>query len=43
MLPFGTTWMNRESLVLGEVSQAEQESYRMTSRIRGTLKRKENA
>ena len=31
IMPFATTWMDLESVILSEVSQTEKEKYRMTS------------
>ena len=35
-LPFLTAWMELESIMLSEVSQAVRDKYHMTSLIRGT-------
>ena len=31
ILPFGTTWMNLEDIILSEISQAKKEKYCMIS------------
>ena len=31
IMPFATTWMDLESVILSDVSQTEKEKYRMTS------------
>ena len=36
LLPFGTTWMELESIMLSEISQAVRDKYHMISLIRGT-------
>ena len=36
IMPFATTWMDLESVILSEVSQTETEKYHMTSLICGT-------
>ena len=33
ILPFATTWMELEDIMLSEISQAEKEKYQMTSLI----------
>ena len=38
IMPFAAMWMNLQSVILSEVSQAEQEKYHMTSLICGILK-----
>ena len=38
IMPFTATWMNMQSVLLSEVSQAEKEKYYMTSLICGILK-----
>ena len=35
ILPFGTTWMELEGMMLSEVSQAEKDKYQMISLICG--------
>ena len=35
IMPFATTWMDLESVILSEVSQTEKEKYCMTSFICG--------
>ena len=35
IMPFATTWMDLESVILSEVSQTEKEKYCMTSLICG--------
>ena len=35
-LPFGTTWMDLESIILSEISQALKDKYHMISRVSGT-------
>ena len=35
ILPFATTWMDLEGIMLGEISQAEKEKYHMLSLICG--------
>ena len=35
-LPFATTWMTLESIMLSEVSQVVKDRYHMTSPINGT-------
>ena len=37
-MPFTATWMNMQSVLLSEVTQAEKEKYYMTSLICGILK-----
>ena len=36
LLPFGTAWMDLESIMLSEVSQAVKNKYHMISPISGT-------
>ena len=36
ILPFVTTWMNLEGIMLSEISQTEKHKYRMMSLICGT-------
>ena len=36
LLPFATTWMELESIMLSEISQAMKDKYHMVSPIRGT-------
>ena len=36
LLPFTTTWMKLESIMLSEISQAVKDKYHMTSPISGT-------
>ena len=36
LLPFTTTWMELESIVLSEISQVEKDKYHMISPIAGT-------
>ena len=36
LLPFGTAWMDLESIILSEVSQAVKNKYHMISPISGT-------
>ena len=36
LLPFGTGWMELESLMLSEISQAVKDKYHTISPIRGT-------
>ena len=35
ILPFATTWMDLEGIVLNEISQTEKEKYRMISFVCG--------
>ena len=35
IMPFATTWMELETLILSEVSQKEKDKYQMTSLISG--------
>ena len=35
ILPFATTWMDLEIIILSEVSQTEKDKYHMISLIRG--------
>ena len=35
ILPFATTWMDREGIMLSEISQTEKDTYCMLSLIRG--------
>ena len=37
-MPFATTWMDRETVILSEVSQTKQEKYRLISPIYRILK-----
>ena len=39
-LPFVTTWMNHEGIMLSEISHTEKDKYHMISFIYGTLKLK---
>ena len=41
ILPFATTWMNLEGIMLREISQSEKDKYHKTSCIHGILKRNE--
>ena len=36
LIPFGTAWMARESIMLSEISQVVKEKYHMISPINGT-------
>ena len=36
LLPFATAWMDLESVMLSEISQAAKDKYHMISPIRGT-------
>ena len=36
LLPFATAWMELESIMLNEISQAVRDKYRMTSPLPGT-------
>ena len=36
LIPFATTWMELESIMLSEISQAVKEKYHMISPISGT-------
>ena len=36
LLPFATAWMELESIMLSEISQAVKDKYHMISPIRGT-------
>ena len=36
IMPFAATWMELETLILGEVSQKEKDKYHMISLISGT-------
>ena len=36
LLPFGTTWMDLESIILSEISQVMKDRYHMISPISGT-------
>ena len=38
ILPFVTTWMDLESIMLNKISQTKQDKYHMISLIYGTLK-----
>ena len=38
IMPFATTWMDLESVILSEVSQTEKEKYHMTSLKSGIAK-----
>ena len=38
ILPFGTTWMDREGITLSEISHMEKDKYHMISLICGILK-----
>ena len=40
ILPFLTTWMEREDIMLGEISQTEKDKYCMISLTYGILKKK---
>lgn len=40
ILPFGTTWMDQEAIMLSEISQIEKDKYCMISVISGILKKK---
>ena len=35
LLPFGTAWMDLESIMLSEISQSEKDKYRIISLIYG--------
>ena len=39
MLPFATTWINLEDLMLSEISQTEKDKYCMVSLICGIFKK----
>ena len=41
ILPFATTWMKLEGIMLSEISQSEKDKYRMTSLIGGLYKTKQ--
>ena len=41
ILPFATTWMEPEAIMLGEISQSEKDKYHMTSLIRGLYETKQ--
>ena len=43
LLPFTTAWMEPESIVLSEVSQALRDKYHMISPLTGTLSTKEKS
>ena len=43
LIPFATTWMVLESIVLSEVSQALRDKYHMISPLTGTLSTKEKS
>ena len=36
LLPFGTAWMELESIMLNEINQAARDKYHMTSALTGT-------
>ena len=36
LIPFGTTWMELESIMLNEISQAVRDKYHMISPLTGT-------
>ena len=36
LIPFGTAWMARESIMLSEISQAVRDKYHMISPLTGT-------
>ena len=36
LLPFATVWMELESILLGEISQAVRDKYHMISHLSGT-------
>ena len=36
LLPFGTAWMEMESIMLSEISQAVRDKYQMISPVSGT-------
>ena len=38
-MPFGTTWMDLEMIILSEVSQTEKDKYHMILLICGILKK----
>ena len=42
ILPFGTTWMDLEDIMLSEISQTKKNKYCMISLICGILKNKTN-
>ena len=42
ILPFATTWMDLEGIMVGEISQREKEKYCVISSICGILKTKQN-
>ena len=39
MLPFATTWMNTEDIMLREISQTEKDKYGMISHVKSKKKR----
>ena len=41
IMPFTTTWMDLEIIILSEVSQTEEDKYHMISLICGILKKKD--
>ena len=43
ILPFATTWMNLEGIILKETSQTEKDKHCMESLNRGILKKKSNS
>ena len=43
ILPFATTWMDQEGIMLSEISQTEKEKYCMLSLVCGTLKKKQTS
>ena len=42
ILPFGTTYMDLEGVMLSKISQTEKDTYNMISLICGILKKKNN-
>ena len=43
ILPFATTWMELEDIMLSEISQAEKDKYQMISLICAKLKEQSNS
>ena len=43
LLPFATAWMELESIILSEISQAVKDKYHMISPLRGTSSTKQTS
>ena len=43
LLPFGTAWMELESIMLSEISQAVKDKYQMISPLSGTYSTKQTS